>query len=204
MTQPLDDSVNQLTALELGFTCLIPSDKYSFEVDTHSDFLRLIKTCLSSEGVGSFVAAILEYNNAQFDQDFVNRLGQRGELALPGGLVFCSNQTWIPFSCCADISDWRDNLADIQKSNSPWMGHDPTPCINFDAEHFLVWSDEAGTDGRFAILAHQSAAQTASLQIEQTIADFLLWTRVWCQQHFPNHTESFVAGMALFLCGHPA
>ncbi|MFC4777763.1 hypothetical protein ACFO9Q_13275 [Paenibacillus sp. GCM10023252] len=64
------------------------------------------------------------------------------EVVLAGGVAFFDDENkYILPSCCCGLEDWESVQDSIQDRVSPWLGHDPTPCITFQPNYLTVWSD---------------------------------------------------------------
>ena len=119
------------------------SNKFNFEFENITPFEHIIFTENFSENDASlFISSLLTFNDLSFNDEFITMLNVKDELALPGGLVFNNDKSILYPSCCAEFQDWSNNICEIKQKNSPWMGHDPTPYIEFLNTSFLVLSDE--------------------------------------------------------------
>lgn len=49
----------------------------------------------------------------------------RRRLTLPGGIRFADNKQQIYPGCCSGVEEWMKTAQELEKHDSPWMGHDP-------------------------------------------------------------------------------
>lgn len=100
----------------------------------------------SEEDAVLFLTLLCGYNNVALNNkgpaEVVHELIHMDDVAMSGGIAFRSNEKLILPSCCCGLEQWTDVLNDVIKKSSPWLGHDPTPCIEYCGDSARIWSDD--------------------------------------------------------------
>jgi len=119
--------------------------------DYNKDYLVLNKDVIRNE-VDLFLLGLFEYNDIPFVEDskasiqnLYNRLTTDG-IVLGGGLMFFEGDNRIIPSCCCGLEGWQEVVDDITHKRGIWLGHDPTPVIEYNENGILVWSDDYTTE----------------------------------------------------------
>jgi hypothetical protein len=99
--------------------------------------------------IGSVIAQLVSYNQFEVGataSGLLNTTVSAESLSLKGGIQASDGEREINPSCCCGLQEWRAWLACLASGESPWMGHDPTPRIEWDGDTVRVWSDSAAPD----------------------------------------------------------
>ncbi|NMI03200.1 hypothetical protein HF638_04395 [Paenibacillus sp. SZ31] len=101
----------------------------------------------SSEAeVELFLLHLFGYNSIDVSKSFeesFEELFEQDEVALLGGAAFIKDdETCIMPSCCCGLEEIQSIEHSIQAKQSPWLGHDPSPGIQYFDDYALVWSDD--------------------------------------------------------------
>lgn len=67
--------------------------------------------------------------------------------ALPGGLAASEGEVEIYPGCCCGLEEWTTWMKLIETGDTPWLGHDPWPWIEFVDGNVTIWAD--GGAGEF-------------------------------------------------------
>ncbi|MFG3558598.1 hypothetical protein ACGGAQ_29905 [Micromonospora sp. NPDC047557] len=107
-------------------------------------WLVLNASCADDQ-VGLVVAALasrIEVQPPGGRDDVLDALLAEDFLIAAGGLQVRdrTNGTVVTPGCCAGLEDWRD-WAQVLIGDSPWLGHDPGPEVEFISEDLRVWQD---------------------------------------------------------------
>ncbi|MGG1662385.1 hypothetical protein [Brevibacillus sp. NRS-1366] len=93
-----------------------------------------------------FLNLLCGYNHINVDDkepsEIVQELLLLDEAILSGGLAFTDKDKEILPSCCCGLEGWREVYEDIVAKSNPWLGHDPSPTIEYGEEWVRVWSDD--------------------------------------------------------------
>jgi hypothetical protein len=108
---------------------------------------------LTSADVGTVMAVIAVYNrnriasSGQEDEDpspagLIQRIIQADSLIAPGGLRARDTAAGLTVnpSCCCGLEGWQE-WNQIAPSQSPWLGHTPTPWTEHLGDKIRVWPD---------------------------------------------------------------
>ena len=176
------------------------ADTYSFQVHSSMNTSRVELLGNSTlNDVSLLIGSLLNFNELPFNSKFVDALYKKEELALVGGLLFEQNNLTIAASCCADFQDWKVVASDIKREASPWMGHNPTPWFDFDADKIIVWSDEDDRKNSYAIeLTQQEFAEQLEIA-KQQMQGFLKIAEVWTIENYHTDPSKLVEGMRHYL-----
>ena len=102
---------------------------------------------VSVQDVDSFIIGLFYFNNwfnlgdAQESFQFLLQKMEEG-IILGGGLLFSDGTQNIPPSCCCGLEDWREQVDGCLNNRSPWLGHQPSPSIQFTEEKIYVWPND--------------------------------------------------------------
>ena len=102
----------------------------------------------TSQEVDLFILGLFCYNSITFTdnskESFRNLIEMFSidRVILSGGLMFYDGDTKILPSCCAGLEQWAEAVDNISHQNSPWLGHDPYPNIEYKDNSAIVWSDD--------------------------------------------------------------
>jgi hypothetical protein len=69
-------------------------------------------------------------------------LAQVERLVLPGGIAVIEGANEILPSCCSGLECWNEWQYFLETGSPPWMGHDPTPVVQMEQGHCVIWPDE--------------------------------------------------------------
>ncbi|MEK3744132.1 hypothetical protein NST23_15730 [Brevibacillus sp. FSL K6-0770] len=99
----------------------------------------------TNDEVDMFIATLLGYNGVRIEgkpQEVIENLIKETDVIIGGGILFADETKQILPSCCSGLEAWRDVLQGVIEQTSPWMGHDPSPCMTFSEGKVRVWSDD--------------------------------------------------------------
>ncbi|MFF2529162.1 hypothetical protein ACFVS2_09645 [Brevibacillus sp. NPDC058079] len=114
----------------------------------YTEYVKLTGQTTSDE-VDLFIAMLLGYNNIDIKgtpHEVLKRLFDELDVVIGGGIYLESNDRIIPPSCCSGLEAWRDVLDSVINRKSPWMGHNPTPRMEFADNIVRVWSDDSNEE----------------------------------------------------------
>lgn len=138
----------------------------------------------TDEEVGSVLAALARPVNATLEMsDFLvfHQLIGLERLTAQGGLaVLKAGQVVISPGCCFGLEDWREWQRAIANERTPWLGHDPSPWIDFsDGAVVRIWADE-GTHADHVELTRgqlQQGIESAHRDLQDFLGRFESWLR---------------------------
>ncbi|WP_113672055.1 hypothetical protein [Vallitalea guaymasensis] len=119
-----------------------------FESEVDIDQFVFIDRHSLSNDVKQFIILLFGYNDIEFGNCFEASVNnflelQKDELAMSGGPTFIYNEVQILPSCCCGLEDLEDLATCIKHKKSPWLGHDPYPCIEYSKRNKIkIWSDD--------------------------------------------------------------
>jgi hypothetical protein len=112
--------------------------------ERNSSSILLVPGTITDLEVGGVFAQLAKYNRIDggVSSDVLDRIVAAENLLLPGGLQVASStgQTIEP-GCCYGLETWRDWPRFLQTGQSPWLGHDPSPRLEWIGDTVRVWSD---------------------------------------------------------------
>jgi uncharacterized protein (TIGR02996 family) len=136
--------------------------------------------------VGSVMAQLVSYNQMEAEPTVEALLSgaiAAESLLLPGGVQASDGERQINPGCCCGLEGWREWLDCLRTGQSPWMGHDPTPRIEWADEVVRVWSDGGlgpATDS-FAIELDRSQLAFELGEVERELREFLQHVATWAR-----------------------
>jgi len=115
---------------------------------TRKEFTFLSSNSSEAE-VELFLLHLFGYNridaSISFEESFKVLLNE-DEVAILGGVAFLQDdETFIMPSCCCGLEEIQSIDYSIKAKQSPWLGHDPSPEIQYFDDYALVWSDDPET-----------------------------------------------------------
>lgn len=142
----------------------------------------------TDQQVGLFVAALahpLDVASPGGRDEVVDTLLAEEFLIVPGGLRLVDTVTAaavVP-GCCSGLEDWRDWVR-VTAGESPWLGHDPGPEVEFVGDQLLVWQDggPGRHHGRWAgpnVLLSRRALPELLLDAHRDLLGFLAALKAW-------------------------
>lgn len=148
-------------------------------------FVRLSGQMTSLE-VGSVMAQLVSYNQIKAEtrtENLLQSLMAKETLVLPGFLQASFNAKSINPGCCCGLETWRESLQVILSGQSPWMGHDPSPWIEWAGSIVRVWSDGAHWDvcEPWSIEFQKDGFLTQLKGIENKLIDFYPLILAWAK-----------------------
>ena len=112
------------------------------------DYLVLDKDATKHD-VDLFLFSLFIYNNISFTDDpklsilnLYNEISKNDGIVLGGGLMFFEGEKKILPSCCCGLEEWAETINDISNRRGVWLGHDPTPTIEYREHNIIMWSDD--------------------------------------------------------------
>jgi hypothetical protein len=139
----------------------------AWPVTTHLDVEGLVLSGdLAAADVGTVMAVIAVYNHiAPFGGDgnpdpaqLIQRITQADALVAPGGLRVRDSVTGLTVSpsCCCGLEAWQE-WHHVAAGQPPWLGHSPTPWVEYVGNTIRVWPDGG--------LGEASSAETTPIEI---------------------------------------
>ncbi|QJX00278.1 hypothetical protein [Frigoriglobus tundricola] len=154
-------------------------------------FIRLSGGMTFTE-VGSVMAHLVSYNSIEAEptaRGLLSGAVAAEGLILPGGIQVSEGKRAISPRCCCGLEGWREWLAGMESTESPWMGHDPMPWIEWDGDTVRVWSDSGPNTGAFAIEFERGRFAAELVRVEAELRAFLRRVAAWAQEvGFPDPT----------------
>lgn len=114
---------------------------------SHIRYIELTKNTSTKE-VDLFISSLFNYmeidpaNSANQGFKNLSLYLEKDDFVLSGGLLFFDNDNKIYPECCCGLENWVEIFDDINKKQSPWLGHDPFPIIEYEENIAKVWSDD--------------------------------------------------------------
>ena len=150
-------------------------------------FIRLSGNMTYPE-IGLVFAQIVRYNRLDLSGDIKTVLQQIVEaesLVLPGGLQAVYNGELIQPSCCCGLETWREWYEFLETKHSPWLGHDPSPWVEWRDDKIRIWAD-GGLDESlkdvFYIDVTVSNYKKALNLVNKDLQAFLFCVYSWLQE----------------------
>lgn len=161
--------------------------EFDFEVELASsnDLIPLDGKCTQND-IALFVGTILAYNDLSFDSKFIDALFKDDEIAISGGIRFQNDQVKIDPSCCCDLGDWLEVIKDVRMKNGVWLGHDPSPIIEYLGNDIIVWSDEKEIPDRKSIKYSISDFEKQVKLLSSDLESFMKLVLSWSKDNFPT------------------
>lgn len=152
-------------------------------------FMRL-SGASTPDDVGLFFGALSAYNELKWDDFGINWASElevsRNHINLAGGLMLVApGRDPIRPGCCAGIEAWAEFWKYSKNdSGSPWWGHDPDPCLEWNGDEILAWpcggiSPRSSDVTPVRLAADEYRALLRSVQ--QDLLDFLVLARAWLE-----------------------
>ncbi|WP_244872140.1 hypothetical protein [Catellatospora sp. TT07R-123] len=163
-------------------------------------WLVLNGECVSDQ-VGLFVAALVvhvERPAGAGPAETVDALLAEESLIVSGGLRVMDTDTGMAVTpgCCSGLEDWR-HWSELLSGESPWMGHDPAPRVEFLDDRLRVWQDDHLTAVRQQAEAHvdlpQSIVPTLLDEVQRDLVDFLGALDAWSRRIVPDSRAQALA-----------
>ena len=117
--------------------------------DPPAERLLTLSGDLSPLEVGTAVAALACYNDdagehrsPESSVELLHRLASAETVIAPGGLRIRDTTTGVTVEpgCCFGLENWRDWLG-LFDGEEPWLGHDPTPGVEYAGPLVRLWPD---------------------------------------------------------------
>ncbi|WP_308120775.1 hypothetical protein [Paractinoplanes bogorensis] len=143
-------------------------------------WLELAADCTDRQ-IGLFVAALADVASPGGRDEVVDTLVAEECLIVPGGLRLTDTVTGMAVvpGCCAGLEDWRDWVRALD-GESPWLGHDPGPVIEFADDGLRVW--QKGDHGRPAgasVFVHRLELVDLLRSVHRDLVGFLAAVDAW-------------------------
>jgi len=127
-------------------------------------------------------------------------LAASASLIAPGGLQVVDHGSGAVVSpgCCCGLETWREWIDATQERRSLWLGHDPSPWIQFSFDRARIWSDggldEAEVTSESAFIDLPLAdVPTRIEQAHRDLVAFLPRLRAWAVSRAPAEADALVA-----------
>ncbi len=152
-------------------------------------FVRLSGQSTEAE-VGSFIAQLVSYNRVEAESTLAGLVAgvvAAESLVLPGGVQASAGEYEIGPSCCCGLEQWRDWLECLESGDSPWMGHDPSPWVEWADGIVRVWADR-GLDPAAVAIDFERGRFVAELgRVGRELRAFLPLVEEWARSGgFPD------------------
>jgi hypothetical protein len=149
-------------------------------------FVRLSGEMTGAEG-GSVMAQLVTYNQIEAEPTVEGLLLgaiAAESLLLPGGVQASIGEREINPGCCCGLEEWREWRECLDTAQSPWMGHDPAPRIEWAGQAVQVWSDGGlgPTTDAFAIEFEQGRFAAELDRVERDLRGFLAVIADWARK----------------------
>lgn len=168
-------------------------------VKNSKPLIRLWKDTTFEE-TGSVIAQIAAYNQINITLDkkeIINNLINKNGLVVGGGLKTVENDKFIIPSCCCGLEGWNEWLLLSPEFTGVWLGHDPSPYIEFVTEKqvYEVWSNGnlgESSDKSFSIEFSTEEMRKALNRVSQDLKDFIFVLDSWAKDLFPKQSDKLV------------
>lgn len=166
------------------YTEQVKEQKWPWPVAGSAGFIRLYGQTSEPE-IGSFMATLLSYNRLEQSgtaSDLLFRIIDSKRLILPGGLaVVAPNVKPIYPGCCCGLEGWREWTSALSSRSSPWLGHDPSPRVEFAEDRISVWSNcqRLGDSSFYTIDFTESEFREALHKVQLDLIAFLSLCKEW-------------------------
>jgi hypothetical protein len=175
--------VLEITSLEVACAWpVIPAP------DFEERFLPL-NDALNDNEMGAVMCVACSYNQVEFQATpgaTLRLLMEADGFVLPGGLQFSENNiAKVVPGCCCGLENWYEWLAVPDGNRSLWLGHDPSPWVDYVEGSIRVWPDENCADNSFIEFSPQEMT-TALAQAQVDLQRFLVRLRQWAQHITPE------------------
>lgn len=172
-----------------NFDVSFPKGKSFIELDENS----------TENDISLLVGSLLSFNDLDLNDEFIEALAMNDELALVGGLVFQKDEVSIYPSCCADLQDWREVLEGVNKGETSWMGHDPSPWFEFQEDRITLWSDEADSKDLHSISYSKNEFENLRNELSISIECVLPIIEGWVTSNYLEAPEKLYFGLKRYL-----
>ncbi|MEE4490134.1 hypothetical protein [Streptomyces sp. BE230] len=160
---------------------------------------------LSESDVGAAMALLTDWFATDPDEsgcvpdaaERVRRLIAADQVAAAGGLRVRDAVTGVTVTpgCCCGLEDWRQWLR-LPDGVHVYLGHDPTPRVEFDGRVVHVWPDGGDDEERPAgqpIRLPLSELPGMLHSVRAELAGFLDLVARWADRHVPAQAAELVA-----------
>jgi len=108
---------------------------------------------------------------------FLTELPPDATRVLAGGLLAQKGTFEIEPSCCCGLEGWREWYWLLDGHGSPWLGHDPSPWVDTQNDHFVLHTNNGANDETLNVSAEElaGALDQARLDLEAFFADLRDW-----------------------------
>ena len=147
------------------------------------------------EAVALVVGTLVTWGR-ESTQWFIEALANEFPAGVPGGFAVTDGERLIGPSCCCGLETWHEWLDALTTRQSPWMGHDPAPFVEFQEERVSIWADgDQGGSSRNGspITFSASAFDTAVKQAARELSEFEEPLRRWLSVHAPRYEDNVAA-----------
>ncbi len=125
---------------------------------------RLLREGMSNAELFAFLTSLCQYGSKTSPpatvKEAADELFAKNELLImSGGLVASDGKLEIYPSCCCGLEGWREWYWVLDKTGSPWLGHDPSPWVENGDTHITIHADEG--DGHEQIQVTYAELATA-------------------------------------------
>lgn len=176
------------------------NSNFSVDFSSKEPFVKLTKES-SLNDVAILVSSFLSFNSLKLNDEFVECLFLKNELALVGGLLFENDDILIGPSCCLDYQDWTEVIAEIRNSQSPWYGHDPDPWFEFYNSTVTLWSDEKGKSKIQSIKFVLDEFNSEFKKAKHDLFGFMEVVKSWSYLNYKANPEKLIDGISHYLIG---
>lgn len=149
--------------------------------------------------ISLLVGSLLSFNDLDLNDEFIEALAMNDELALIGGLAFQKDEVLIYPSCCADLQDWRKVLEGVNRGETYWMGHNPSPWFEFQEGRITLWSDEAGSKNLHSISYSKNEFENLENELSISIERVLPIIEGWVANNYLEGPEKLYSGLKRYL-----
>lgn len=159
-------------------------------------FLRIWESMTYQE-IGVFMAQIVQYNRidrSDSTKQILQKIIEAKGLVLPGGLqaIDIDREEVIQPSCCCSLEGWREWYNFLESGQSPWLGHDPSPWIEFRGDMIRIWSD-GGLDGAVKNASYIDVTRSDYIQamnfVARDLQAFSFCIDSWAQEIGFEHSQ---------------
>jgi hypothetical protein len=148
---------------------------------------------MTAEEVGSVFGQLQDCSEVECEADagrLLSRLANTTSFGARGGLRVCApgSEPIVP-GCCCGLENWTDWRRFIERGDSLFLGHDPTPSVEECGDQVCVWADVTKVS---KITFSRSGFVGALRAVHEDLRGFLLAARGWAEAQGMDDPQTLI------------
>jgi hypothetical protein len=122
----------------------------------------------------------------------VERIIAADEVVVSGGLALHGPEVVVEPGCCCGLEDWRE-WTDVVRGEQVWLGHGPSPWVEFLDGVVRVWVDDDRARGHVDV--EQVALPDLLASVQRDLLVFLDRAGAWAERYVPGRGGELVLAL---------